>query len=249
MMEHSPEFLEAVKQAVTENHIHCLNAPKADPLAFFPKQDEGRIEIGGSGTPGTYVDLDPWLQPHTVTVGGGPSDTGYVSAPDTWWAPAGVNRGETKEDIQKLSGYERVNIRRVLDEITDFIQLALLEAVFEPNDTAVRREFIKLVSEHLREWQAHGAINDFTVICDATNNPPSTVDNNELIVDIYVSPSKSPNYIQLNFVATNTGASFDEFTAQGGPVVDDDLIDDSEDDECWDDAFENLDIEFDSFYE
>ena len=54
---------------------------------------------------------------------------------------------------------------------------------------------------------------DFLVVCDETNNPGEIIDRNELVADIYIKPSKSINFISLNFIATKTGVSFDESVA------------------------------------
>jgi len=48
------------------------------------------------------------------------------------------------------------------------------------------------------------------VVCDETNNPPDIIDRNEFVADIYIKPARSINFITLNFVATKTGATFEE---------------------------------------
>ena len=57
---------------------------------------------------------------------------------------------------------------------------------------------------------ARRGVTDFKVVCDETNNPGSVVDRNEFVADIYVKPTRSINFITLNFVATRSGISFDE---------------------------------------
>ena len=54
---------------------------------------------------------------------------------------------------------------------------------------------------------------DFLVVCDETNNSPEIIDRNEFVADIYIKPSKSINFISLNFIATKTGVVFDEAVA------------------------------------
>ena len=51
---------------------------------------------------------------------------------------------------------------------------------------------------------------DFAVICDDSNNTPEVVDRNEFRGDIYVKPSRSINFIQLQFVAVRSGVEFAE---------------------------------------
>jgi hypothetical protein len=51
---------------------------------------------------------------------------------------------------------------------------------------------------------------DFLVVCDDSNNSEAVIDRNEFLADIYIKPSRSINFITLNFVATKTGMSFSE---------------------------------------
>jgi phage tail sheath protein FI len=56
-------------------------------------------------------------------------------------------------------------------------------------------------------------IYDFKVICDTTNNTPNLIDDNQLIVDIYIKPARAINWITLKFTATRTDANFDELVS------------------------------------
>ena len=62
----------------------------------------------------------------------------------------------------------------------------------------------------MRDIVARRGITDFLVVCDATNNPANIVDSNQFIGDIFIKPTRSVNFIQLNFVAVSTGVSFNE---------------------------------------
>ena len=85
--------------------------------------------------------------------------------------------------------------------------------LFEFNDDTTRTLFKNNVNPYLRDVQAKRGMYDFLVVCDETNNTPEVIDRNELIADIYIKPSKSVNFISLNFIATKTGVSFDESVA------------------------------------
>ena len=54
---------------------------------------------------------------------------------------------------------------------------------------------------------------DFRVVCDESNNTPAVIDANGFVGDIYIKPNRSINFIQLNFIATPTGVSFEEIGA------------------------------------
>ena len=82
--------------------------------------------------------------------------------------------------------------------------------LFEFNDAFTRAQFRNLVEPFLRDVQGRRGINDFKVLCDETNNTGEIIDRNEFVADIFVKPARSINFIQLNFIATRTGISFDE---------------------------------------
>jgi hypothetical protein len=58
--------------------------------------------------------------------------------------------------------------------------------------------------------QQRRGITDFKVVCDDTNNTGEVIDRNEFVADIFVKPTRSINFIQLNFIATKTGVNFSE---------------------------------------
>ena len=82
--------------------------------------------------------------------------------------------------------------------------------MFEFNDEFTRAQFKLLVEPYLRDVAARRGITDFKVVCDATNNTGQVIDSNSFVADIYIKPNRSINFIQLNFIATPTGLSFEE---------------------------------------
>ena len=85
--------------------------------------------------------------------------------------------------------------------------------MFEFNDTFTRQQFRSLVEPFLRDVKARRGIFDFKVVCDETNNTPEMIDRNEFAADIYIKPTRSINYIKLNFIATRSGVDFSEVGA------------------------------------
>lgn len=108
------------------------------------------------------------------------------------------------------SAFDRINVRRLFLTIEQAIQAAAKDQLFELNDELTRANFINIIDPYMRDIQAKRGVYDYLVVCDATNNTPDIVDNNEFRADIYVKPTKSINYITLTFVATRTGVSFSE---------------------------------------
>jgi phage tail sheath protein FI len=109
----------------------------------------------------------------------------------------------------RASAFDRLNVRRLFIVLEKAISLAAKFQLFELNDTLTRSTFTNLVVPFLKDVQARRGIIDFKVICDETNNTGQVIDNNQFVADIFIKPTRSINYIQLNFIATRTDASFD----------------------------------------
>lgn len=110
----------------------------------------------------------------------------------------------------KPSAFDRINVRRLFIILEKAIATAAKFQLFEFNDEFTRSQFRNLVVPFLRDVQARRGITDFKVVCNESNNPGSVIDRNEFVADIYIKPTRSINFIQLNFVATASGVSFEE---------------------------------------
>jgi hypothetical protein len=108
----------------------------------------------------------------------------------------------------KPSAFDRINVRRLFIQIERAISNAAKFSLFEQNDEFTRAQFVALITPYLREVQGRRGITDFKVICDTTNNTPGVIDANQFVGDIYIKPTRSINFIQLNFVAVATGVDF-----------------------------------------
>ena len=113
----------------------------------------------------------------------------------------------------KPSAFDRLNVRRLFIVLEKAIATASKYSLFEFNDSFTRAQFRSLVEPFLRDVQARRGIIDFKVVCDEKNNTPEVIDSNRFVADIYIKPSRSINFIQLNFIATRTGVSFQEVGA------------------------------------
>ena len=110
----------------------------------------------------------------------------------------------------KPSAFDRINVRRLFIILEKAIATAAKFQLFEFNDEFTRSQFRNLVVPFLRDVQARRGIQDFKVVCNESNNPGSVIDRNEFVADIYIKPTRSINFIQLNFIATASGVSFEE---------------------------------------
>jgi hypothetical protein len=115
-----------------------------------------------------------------------------------------------KTALTKPSAFDRINVRRLFLVLEKAIATAAKFQLFEFNDEFTRAQFRNLVEPFLRDVQGRRGITDFKVVADSTNNTGEVIDRNEFIGDIYIKPSRSINFITLNFIATRTGVAFSE---------------------------------------
>lgn len=108
------------------------------------------------------------------------------------------------------SAFDRINVRRLFIVLEKAVATASKFFLFEQNDAFTRATFKNLVVPFLKTVQQRRGITDFLVVCDDTNNTGEIIDRNEFVADIFIKPTRSINFIQLNFVATRTGVSFTE---------------------------------------
>jgi hypothetical protein len=118
--------------------------------------------------------------------------------------------------LTKPSAFDRINVRRLFIVLEKAISTAANYMLFEQNDAFTRARFLNMVEPFLRDVQARRGITDFRIICDATNNTGEVIDRGEFVCDIYIKPTRSINFIQLNFVAVRTGVAFEEIVLTGG---------------------------------
>jgi len=111
---------------------------------------------------------------------------------------------------RKPSAFDRINVRRLFITLEKAIATAAKFQLFEQNDDFTRSSFRNTIEPFLRDVQGRRGITDFRVVCDATNNTGEIIDGNRFVADIYIKPTRSINYITLNFIATRTGVEFKE---------------------------------------
>jgi len=119
-----------------------------------------------------------------------------------------------KTALTKPSAFNRINVRRLFIALEKTVATAAKFQLFEFNDEFTRAQFRNLVEPFLRDVQGRRGLTDFAVICDETNNTSDVIDSNRFIADIYVKPTRSINFITLNFIATRTGVEFSEIAGQ-----------------------------------
>ena len=166
----------------------------------------------------------PWFAPAGLNRGGIDSalqserkltqsdrDTLYQSNvnPIATFPGQGVCVWGQKTTQKKASALDRVNVRRLLIKVKKFISASSRFLVFEQNTAATRRRFLGIVNPFLENVQSQSGLNAFRVVMDETNNTPDTIDRNQLVGQIFVQPTRTAEFIVLDFTVQPTGASFE----------------------------------------
>ena len=108
---------------------------------------------------------------------------------------------------QKETALNRINVRRLLLQARKLISAVSIRLLFEQNDEVVRNQFLSLVNPILDNIRKERGLTDFRVVLDDT---PESIDRNELNGRIFIKPTRTLEYISIEFNITNTGASFDD---------------------------------------
>ena len=108
----------------------------------------------------------------------------------------------------KASALDRVNVRRLLITLKSFISQIADNLVFEQNSIATRNSFLSQVNPYLASVQQRQGLYAFKVIMDDSNNTADVIDRNQLVGQIYIQPTKTAEFIYLDFNILPTGATF-----------------------------------------
>ena len=102
----------------------------------------------------------------------------------------------------------RINVRRLLINLKGYISRVADTFVFEQNTPETRERFLSEVNPYLSIVQQQEGLTSFEVVMDETNNPPEIIDNNKLVGQIYLQPTRTAEFILLDFNILPTGAEF-----------------------------------------
>jgi len=110
----------------------------------------------------------------------------------------------------KPSALDRINVRRLLIRLKKFIASSSRFLVFEQNDSSTRARFLNIVNPFLESVQANSGLSAFKVVMDDSNNTPDVIDRNQLVGQIFIQPTRTAEFIVLDFSVLPTGAAFPE---------------------------------------
>jgi uncharacterized protein len=195
-----------------------ISAPNTGKLTWVPPS---------TIIPSVYAYNDrvgaPWFAPAGFTRGGlsvvqaerklAPSDrdalyAGKVNSLATFPGQGVVAYGQ-KTLQKKASALDRVNVRRLLIELKSYIGQIANGLVFEQNTAATRNRFLRQVNPYLDSIQQRQGLYAYKVVMDDSNNTAEVIDRNQLVGQIFIQPTRTAEFIILDFNVTPTGASFD----------------------------------------
>jgi hypothetical protein len=108
------------------------------------------------------------------------------------------------------SALDRINVRRLLIFVKKEISRISNSLLFDQNVRATWNRFLGQVIPFLESVQARLGLSDFRVILDETTTTPDLIDRNVLYAKIFLKPARAIEFIAVDFVITNTGASFED---------------------------------------
>ena len=110
---------------------------------------------------------------------------------------------------ERSSALDRINVRRLLIALKKFIASSSRYLVFEQNTNATRNRFLNIVNPYLESVQQRQGLYSFRVQMDEANNTADVIDRNQLVGAIYLQPTKTAEFIVLDFNVLPTGATFE----------------------------------------
>ena len=130
--------------------------------------------------------------------------------PITKFPNDGITVFGQKTKLSTPSAFDRINVRRLFLYLEKVTRSTLKYFVFEPNTLFTRTNVINVLSPIFDNVKNNQGMYDYLIVCDARNNTPTVIDNNQLIVDIYIKPTRAAEFILVNFYATRTDQDFNE---------------------------------------
>ena len=226
IVEKTIEFFDGLSSssyAVFDNNYKYIYDKYNDKYRYLPCN----ADVAGL-TLSTALNQEPWFSPAGFTRGQlrnavklaysplkDQRDRLYASRvnPIVAFPGQGIVLFGDKTALSTASAFDRINVRRLFLVIEKAIATAAKSQLFELNDEFTRQGFKNVVDPYLRGVQSRRGVVDYLVVCDRSNNPDDAIDRGEFFAEIFVKPTRSINFITLQFTATRTGASFSEIVS------------------------------------
>jgi len=112
--------------------------------------------------------------------------------------------------LKAPSAFDRINVRRLFLYLEKATNQTMQFFVFEPNTTFTQSRVVNTLTPLFELARNTQGLYDYLLVCNSTNNTPDVVDDNTLVVDIYIKPVRTAEFILVNFYATKTSQNFNE---------------------------------------
>jgi hypothetical protein len=135
---------------------------------------------------------------------------------NSWnYALTDVQNGVTTLEGQKTfqayqSAFDRINVRSLFLDLERRVFKIARNYIYEPNTADTRQQFIDNVTPIFSTTKSEGGCYDYKIVADETLNTPEVIDNNEFRIRIGVQPTKTIEFILMEFVASRTGSDWSE---------------------------------------
>ena len=219
-------------------HLYSLlNSSYACTYATFPKvYDDGLGKqtwvpfsgFAGAAMANTDDNFQPWFAPAGFTRGVllGVNDLPIYPVqkhrdqlykinlnPVAFFPAEGFVIFGQKTLLKKPSAFDRINVRRLFLYLETATRNTIKFFLFEPNTLFTRTQVINVLTPIFELAKNTQGVYDYLIICDERNNTPDVIDQNEMVVDIYIKPVRAAEFILVNFYATRTGQNFQELVS------------------------------------
>ncbi len=166
-------------------------APAGLTRGDLPTTLETSIQLKDADLDSLYdEDINPIYAPSSTTKGGlGPK--------------GGVVVWGQKTMLQTSSALDRINVRRLLIDIRRQVRDIAQTIIFEPNREATLARFTAAVTPRLQRIQALAGLERFRVIIDSSTTTQADVENNTVRGKIFLQPTKTVEFVSLDFVVAN----------------------------------------------
>lgn len=176
-----------------------LNAPWFAPAGFT----RGGLSEGAAGVP--VVDVSRRLTSDE-------RDTLYENNinPIAKFPAEGIVVFGQKTLQQTASALDRINVRRLMIYLKREISFIASRLLFGPNTQDTWDRFLGQANPLLESVRAEFGIEDFRLVLDETTTTPDLIDRNIMYAKLLVKPTRAVEYFAIDFVVTNSGASFED---------------------------------------
>ena len=115
-----------------------------------------------------------------------------------------------KTTLTKNSAFNRINVRLLFLDLERFVYNVARSFKYQVNNQYTREQFVQTIKPKFEDYMIRGGLYDYLIKCDNTNNTPETIDQQELRCAIYLKPARLIEFILVDFIATKSGANFEE---------------------------------------